>query len=77
MLLNYLRLNPKSKGFFWPDNAEASFEDLIQALETCPTLSYPSIKATEYHLVTDSSIYAVGAALYQMINTVLTPAFLF
>ena len=68
-----LRLNPKSKELTWPDNAKASFEDLKQALATCPTLSYPSIKATEYHLVTDSSNYAVGAALYQMINTVPTP----
>ena len=68
-----LRLNPKSKSLVWSDGARASFDNLKHALSSCPTLSFPSLTATEYHLVTDSSNYAVGAALYQMIDTVPTP----
>ena len=63
-----LRLYPKCKALPWTDEAVASFNNLKQALIQCPTLKYPSADAPHYHLVTDSSNYAVGAALYQIID---------
>ena len=72
-----LRLNPSTKQLSWTDDAITSFNNLKQALASCPTLSYPSIECTEYHLVTDSSNYAVGAALYQMIDSNPSPVAFF
>ena len=64
-----LRLNPSSKELHWSESAVAAFNDLKRAFLDCPTLSYPSTKSSIYQLVTDSSNYAVGAALYQMIDS--------
>lgn len=63
-----LRNTPKAKTLSWTDAARESFENLKQLLTQCPTLDFPSPKVSEYQLVTDSSSYAVGAALYQMID---------
>ena len=72
-----LRLNPKSKSLSWSDVETQSFQKLKQALIDCPTLSYPSPNSTEYHLVTDASNYAVGGALYQMLDSVPSPVAFF
>ncbi len=72
-LTELLRHNPSSKSLSWTDVARDSFNNLKQALVTCPTLAYPSQKATDYQLVTDSSSFAVGAALYQIIDDTPTP----
>lgn len=63
-----LRLHPKSKSLPWNDDAIASFNNLKQALCQCSILKYPSPNTSNYHLVTDSSNYAVGAALYELID---------
>ena len=68
-----LRLNPSSKELYWSDSAVAAFNDLKLAFLDCPTLSYPSHESGIYQLVTDSSNYAVGAALYQMIDSIPHP----
>lgn len=62
-----------NKQLTWSDSSKASFSDLKQALVDCPTLSFPSPESTEYQLVTDSSGFAVGAALYQMIDSKPNP----
>jgi hypothetical protein len=61
-----VRQNPKSSQLPWTDVERDSFNAVKQALLDCPTLAFPSPEAGEYHLVTDSSNYAVGAALYQV-----------
>ena len=63
-----LKFNPNSKQLVWDDPAIASFNKLKQALAESPTLSYPSPYCDEYQLVSDSSNYASGSALYQMID---------
>lgn len=63
-----LRLNPKSKSLEWSDEAIDSFNKLKQSLAKSPTLKFPSPEQSTYHLVTDSSSYAIGAALYQLID---------
>ncbi|KAF2347963.1 Integrase catalytic core [Trinorchestia longiramus] len=57
--------------------AELSFRNLKPALADCPTLSFPSPKASDYHIVSDSSSYAVGAALYQLIDSKPMPVAFF
>ena len=64
-----LRINPKSKELKWTQDSIDSFNNLKQLLSTCDTLTFPSPKCTNYLLVTDSSSYAIGAALYQMIDS--------
>ena len=61
-----LRVNQSSKDIEWNDEAKASFNNLKQALAICPPLSFPNLDVSEYDLVTDSSSYAIGGALYQM-----------
>ena len=63
-----LRANPNSKQLEWNDSAITSFKNLKQALADSPTLSFPSTECNEYQLVSDSSGFAVGSALYQMID---------
>lgn len=70
-----LRLAPPGKMSVlqWTDTAKESFNNLKQALASCPTLSFPSPETSQYQLVTDSSNFAIGAALYQMIDNVPHP----
>ena len=72
-LTDLLRNYPSTKSLPWSDAAERSFSDLKQALAECPTLSFPSPKASHYHIVTDSSNFAVGAALYQLVDSKPAP----
>ena len=72
-LTDLLRQHPASKTLPWTDAVEQSFKDLKHALADCPTISYPSPTASDYHIVSDSSSYAVGAALYQIVNSQPTP----
>jgi len=63
-----LRYNPTSKSLPWTETARASFQELKQALADSPTLHFPSPKSSHFHLVTDSSNHAAGAALYQLLD---------
>lgn len=73
-LTELLRLHQsKTKELPWTDTAKESFNALKQSLLDCPTLAFPSPTSTEYHLVTDSSNFAAGAALYQIIDCQPTP----
>lgn len=72
-LTELVRNNPSSKNLPWTDSAQDSFNSLKQALASCPTLAFPSPRSTNYQIVSDSSSYAVGAALYQMVDSNPTP----
>lgn len=72
-LTEILRLHPSSKLLPWTNVAEESFKLLKQALSNCPTLVYPSTESTNYHIVSDSSSFAIGAALYQLVDAKPTP----
>ena len=67
-LTELIRLHPSSKKLPWPDDADAAFTNVKQALVDCPTLTFPTPHSSQYQIVSDSSGYAVGAALYQMID---------
>lgn len=72
-----LRLNPSSKSLSWSDNEKECFQQLKQSLADCPTISFPCPDSSDYQLVTDSSNFAMGAALYQMINSNPSPVAFF
>ena len=59
-LTEMLRVNQSSKNIEWNDLAKASLNNLKQALACCLALSFPNLVVSEYHLVTDSSSYAIG-----------------
>ena len=68
-LTELIRLNPASKKKLpWTENEDTAFTKVKQALVNCPTLSFPNPKSSRYQIVSDSSSYAVGAALYQMVD---------
>ena len=60
-----MRLSPK--GSFTLDESERqSFNSVIKELNDASSLAHPEPNCTNYQLVTDSSNYAVGAALHQI-----------
>ena len=62
-----MRLTPK--GLITLNNLEKqSFSNIIKILGELTELSHPQPTCTQYQLVTDSSKYAVGAALHQVMN---------
>ena len=67
-LTECIRLHPNSKHLQMPQEAVQAIESVKNVLSSITPLSFPSTKVTNYQLVTDSSNYAVGAALHQMID---------
>ena len=62
-----IRLSPK--GSFTLDESELqSFNSVIKELNDTSSLAHPEPNCTNYQLVTDSSDYAVGAALHQIVE---------
>ena len=62
-----MRLFPK--GSFRLDKSERqSFNSIIKELNDTSSLAHPEPNCTNYQLVTDSSNYAVGAALHQIVE---------
>ena len=60
-----MRLSPK--GSYTLDESERqSFNSIIKELNCTSSLAHPEPNCTNYQLVTDSSNYAVGAALHQI-----------
>ena len=72
-LTELLSMNTSSRKFEWNCFAIASFNDMKRVLLNCPTLSFPSPKSSEFELVTDASRFAIGSALYQILNGKHTP----
>ena len=69
----FARHNSSSKSLSWSDTDQDFFDKLKHSLVSCPTLSFPSPISTNNHIVSDSSSYAVGAALYQLVDSQPTP----
>lgn len=67
-LTEKIRLNQNSKSLTLTKEEIESFENMKKSLSNVTVLAFPSSKANNYQLVTDSSNYAVGAALHQMID---------
>ena len=67
-LTELIKTSPNSKKIdLSPEESEA-FKKIKDQLVNITALRHPVSTATQYHLVTDSSQYAVGAALNQIIN---------
>lgn len=67
-LTEYIRLNPNSKHFELSKTERDAFDSIIETFNNLTPLAHPHLDAARYQLVTDSSQYAIGAALHQMID---------
>ena len=65
-LTECIRINPKSKILHLSEEEKNSFSRIKEMLSTITPLSFPDPKQSTFQLVTDSSSYAIGAALHQM-----------
>lgn len=72
-LTELIRTNPNSKSLQFSEQEKTAFGEVKNTLSSISALPYPSSSATNYQLVTDSSQYAVGAALHQIINNEPVP----
>ena len=69
VLLLSERMGLSPKGSFTLDESERqSFNSIIKELDDTFLLAHPEPNCTNYQLVTDSSNYAVGAALHQIVE---------
>ena len=67
-LTECIRLKPNDKNLILTDKELAAFTNLKDLLAATPSLAHPVADVHSYQLVTDSSAYAVGAALHQMVD---------
>ena len=67
-LTECMRLNPNSKSLILSETEKDSFNKIKDTLVNIACLPHPQNAVTEYQLVTDSSQYAIGAALHQMVD---------
>ena len=61
--------NQKNHILNWNHDADRSFCEIKKALADSAFLNHVSKDATTYHLVTDASNLAIGAALHQIVNS--------
>lgn len=67
-LTERIRLSPKEKSLQLSDTEKQSFDEIINTLSNIAPLPYPDSNVSHYQLVTDSSQFAIGAALHQMVD---------
>ena len=67
-LTELIRLNPKSKQLPWGEAETEAFSNAKAALVNATLLKHPLPVSESYHLVTDCSSVAAGAALHQVVN---------
>ena len=72
-LTEVIKNNPNSKSLQLSDEELKSFSSVKKALAELSALPHPVSSATQYHLVTDSSNFAIGAALHQIIDNEPVP----
>ena len=60
--------NPKSKQLPWGREEQEAFSNAKAALVNATTLKHPLPVSESYHLVTDCSLVAAGAALHQLVD---------
>lgn len=68
LLSEMLRLQENSCELQWTPEATTQFEDSRRMLDEAVQIPHPSSTSDVYHLVTDASEYAIGSALYQLID---------
>ena len=67
-LTELIRKNPTAKILVFNDEEKKSFKNVKNALANVSALPHPISTTTKYQLVTDSSQFAIGAALHQMLD---------
>ena len=67
-LTELIKFQPKSKYLHWSSDAKTAFEASKNALVNASSLSFTNPESSVLQLVTDSSQYAVGAALHQIVD---------
>lgn len=72
-LTELIKSNPKSKHLVLTEDENTAFAEIKEKLSTIPALAHPLPETNHYELVTDSSQFAMGAALHQLINGKPTP----
>ena len=72
-LTELIRHNQKSKSLVWSDEALSPFSEIKSAIANAAALPFLSPSSNTFHLVTDSSQFACGASLSQIIEGVPTP----
>lgn len=72
-LTELIKNNPNSKTLNFDPEAELSFKTIKSTLADVSVLLHPDPTNCTYQLVTDSSQYAIGAALHQMMDGEATP----
>ena len=67
-LTERIRMQPNAKELILSTEESQAFKEIKRILNQLSALPYPTSAATHYQIVTDSSSYAVGAALHQIID---------
>ena len=67
-LTECIKLNPKAETLTLSEVEKKSFNDILTSLANVKPLAHPVSTCQHFQLVTDSSNYAIGAALHQMID---------
>lgn len=65
-LTELIKHNPNAKSLEFSEASITAFEEIKSKLANITALPHPSSNATHYHIVSDSSNYAIGAALHQI-----------
>ena len=69
--------NGKNVRLLWTDDTRRSFEQLKENLNKAVQLHFTDPRSDTFHLVTDASNYAIGAALHQSVGNELRPVAFF
>jgi len=72
-LTELIKKFPNEKKLNIPDNAVDAFNKIKLELSSVAALPYPETSVSHYQLVTDSSSFAIGAALHQIVNNQAIP----
>lgn len=72
-LTELIRYNQTAKSPQMNSTQREAFDNIKNTLAEIIALTHPNPKATQYHLVTDSSSYATGAALHQIVDDTPIP----
>ena len=61
-------LTKKDGQFVWGQGQQSAFDELKNRIQKSPVLHLPDGKG-RFHLYSDTSTYAMGSALYQILNS--------
>ena len=76
-LTEKIKNNPKATTLIFNTQEFEAFNTIKQKLAEVSTLPYPDSSCTNYHSVLDSSAYAIGVALHQIIDEIPAPIIFF